>query len=122
MGLNSVTEHRNRPEGVGTAMSAGRILLAVRNPQRADALREALLRTPDIQLAGIVDPRIDRALDGWSPYADILLIGADELLWLQRSRTGDPLPASSTMRVVVLRAQSSTPHFLNPTNAPLHLP
>ena len=87
-------------------MSAGRILLAVRNPRRADALREALLRTPDIQLAGIVDPRIDRALDGWSPYADILLIGADELLWLQRSRTGDPLPASSTMRIVVLLDES----------------
>src|SRR5260221_12425759 len=106
MGLNSVTEHRNRPEGVGTAMSAGRILLAVRNPRRADALREALLPTPDIPLAGIVDPRIDRALDGWSPYADFLVIGVDELLWLQRSHSGDPLPASSTMPIVAVPGES----------------
>jgi DNA-binding NarL/FixJ family response regulator len=88
-------------------MSAGRrILLAVRDPRRADALRDALFRAPDIELAGIVDPTIDRALDTWGPYADILLVGADELLWLQRSGTAGPSLASSTMRVVVLLDES----------------
>jgi DNA-binding NarL/FixJ family response regulator len=88
-------------------MSAGRrILLAVRDPRRADELRDALFRAPDIELAGIVDPTIDRALDTWGRYADILLIGADELLWLQRSGTAGPLLASSTMRVVVLLDES----------------
>ena len=79
-----------------------RILLAVRDPFLAGALREALLRAHGIELAGIVDPTIDRALDGWSAHADVLLIGADELLWLQRSCSRDPLPAASAMRVVVL--------------------
>jgi len=79
-----------------------RILLAVRDPFLAGALREALLRARGIELAGIVDPTIDRALDGWSAHADVLLIGADELLWLQRSCSRDPLPAASAMRVVVL--------------------
>jgi len=96
-------------------MFAGRVLLAVRNPRRADALREALLRTPDIELAGIIDPTIDRALDSWSPYADILLIGADELLWLQRSGTADRLPASSTMRIVVLLDESRILDVVNRT-------
>jgi DNA-binding NarL/FixJ family response regulator len=87
-------------------MSVGRrILLAVRDPRRAVALREALLHAPDVQLAGIVDPTIDRALGGWSAHADILLIGADELLWLQRAG-GDPLAAAAAMHFLVLLDES----------------
>jgi DNA-binding NarL/FixJ family response regulator len=87
-------------------MSVGtRILLAVRDPRRAVALREALLHAPDVQLAGIVDPTIDRALGGWSAHADILLIGADELLWLQRAGR-DPLAAAAAMHFLVLLDES----------------
>ena len=78
-----------------------RILLAVRDPRLAATLREALLETPGILLAGVVDPTIDRALAGWSAYADILLIGADELLWLERA-AGGFIAATAAMRVVVL--------------------
>jgi DNA-binding NarL/FixJ family response regulator len=88
-------------------MSVGRrILLAVRDPRRAVALREALLHAPDVQLAGIVDPTIDRALGGWSAHADILLIGADELLWLQRAGGGDLLAAAAAMHFLVLLDES----------------
>jgi len=79
-----------------------RILLAVRDPSLAATLREALLETPGILLAGVVDPTIDRALAGWSAYADILLIGADELLWLERAAAGGFIAATAAMRVVVL--------------------
>src|SRR6185437_6331930 len=96
-----------RPRGDGTAMSVGRrILLAVRDPRLAAALREALLHAPDVQLAGIVDPTIDRALGGWSTHADILLIGADELLSLQRAGGGDPLAAAAAMHFLVLLDES----------------
>jgi DNA-binding CsgD family transcriptional regulator len=82
--------------------AARRILLAVRDPCLAIVVREALLSRPGMLLAGIVDPTIDRALGGWSGYADILLIGADELLWLHRADAGGFFAASAAMRVVVL--------------------
>jgi DNA-binding CsgD family transcriptional regulator len=86
--------------------AARRILLAVRDPCLAMAVREALLSRSGMLLAGIVDPTIDRALGGWSGYADILLIGADELLWLHRADAGGFFAASAAMRVVVLLDES----------------
>jgi DNA-binding NarL/FixJ family response regulator len=82
--------------------SARRVLLAVRDPYLAGSLRDALLHTPGMLLAGIIDPTIDRALAGWSSYADILLIGVDELLWLQRIATCNLVAAAAVMRVVVV--------------------
>src|SRR4051794_29245486 len=79
-----------------------RVLLAVRDPSLAGTLREALLRTPGMLLMGIIDPTIDRALAGWRSYADILLIGVDELLWLQRAAVCGLLAAAAAMRVVVM--------------------
>jgi hypothetical protein len=97
----SVTERRSRSKGDGTTMSAGRrILLALRDPWLAAALRDALFHAPDFQLIGIVDPTIDRALSGWHAYADILLIGADELLWLQRSGSCGSRPCENAVGVV----------------------
>jgi DNA-binding NarL/FixJ family response regulator len=78
-----------------------RVLLAVRDATLAGSLREALLRTPGMMVTGIIDPTIDRALAGWSSHADILLIGVDELLWLQRAGTCG-LIATAAMRVVVM--------------------
>ncbi len=83
-----------------------RILLAVRAPWLVASLRDALLHAPALQLAGIVDPTIDRALGGWNSYADIVLIGADELLWLQRSGSGGSVAVSATMHVIVLLDES----------------
>jgi DNA-binding NarL/FixJ family response regulator len=103
----SVTEGRSRSKGDGTTMSAGRrILLALRDPWMAAASRDALFHAPEFQLIGIVDPTIDRTVSGWDAYADILLIGADELLWLQRFGSCGSLPASAAMRVIVLVDES----------------
>jgi DNA-binding NarL/FixJ family response regulator len=106
-GLMSVTERRSRSKGDGTTMSAGRrILLALRDPWLAAALRDALFHAPEFQLTGIIDPTIDRTFSGWHAYADILLIGADELLWLQRSGSCGSITASAAMRVIVLLDES----------------
>src|SRR3954465_8671835 len=97
----------SRPKDECTMVSAGRrILLAIRDPRLAATLREALLETPGVLLAGIVDPTIDRALEGWSTYADVLLIGVDELLWLQRAASSSLIAATAAMRVVVLLDES----------------
>jgi len=88
-------------------MSAGRrILLALRDPWLAAASRDALFDAPGFQLTGIIDPTIDRTFSGWHAYADILLIGADELFWLQRSGSCGSLAACSAMRVIVLLDES----------------
>jgi len=79
-----------------------RVLLAVRDATLAGSLREALLRTPGMMVTGIIDPTIDRALAGWSSHADILLIGVDELLWLQRAVPCELLSAAAAMRVAVM--------------------
>src|SRR3569832_1319080 len=79
-----------------------RVLLAVRDATLAGSLREALLRTPGMMVTGIIDPTIDRALAGWSSHADILLIGVDELLWLQRAAPCELLCVVAAMRVVVM--------------------
>jgi DNA-binding CsgD family transcriptional regulator len=86
--------------------AARRILLAVRDPCQVVAVRDALLDMPGMQLTGIVDPTIDRALGGWSEYADILLIGADELLWLHRADASGFHAALTAMRVIVLLDES----------------
>jgi DNA-binding NarL/FixJ family response regulator len=102
-----VAEDPSRPKGDGAMKSAGRrVLLAVREPRLAATLRDAVLRTPGMLLAGIIDPTIDRALGEWSAYVDILLIGADELLWLERAGASGFFAAFSAMRVVVLLHES----------------
>jgi DNA-binding CsgD family transcriptional regulator len=83
-----------------------RVLLAVRDPRLAATLREALLRSSGMRLAGIIDPTIDRALGEWSAYVDVLLIGADELLWLQRAGASGFFGAFAAMRVIVLLHES----------------
>src|SRR5258708_21176533 len=61
-GLMSVTGRRSRSKGDGTTMSAGRrILLALRDPWLAAALRDAFFPPPDFQLTGIFRPTIVRA-------------------------------------------------------------
>jgi DNA-binding CsgD family transcriptional regulator len=102
-----VTEDRSRPKGDGPVKFAGRrVLIAVREPRLAATLRDAVLRTPGMLLAGIIDPTIDRALGEWGAYVDILLIGADELLWLQRAGASGFFGALAAMRVVVLLDES----------------
>jgi DNA-binding NarL/FixJ family response regulator len=86
--------------------AARRVLLAVRDPCLAMAVRGTLLNMPGTLLAGIIDPTVDRALGGWSEHADILLIGADELLWLHRTGASAFFAASTAMRVVVLLDES----------------
>src|SRR5260221_10448212 len=88
-----------------------RILLAVRDPWLAASLRDALLLAPALQLAGIVDPTIDRALGGWNSCADIVLIGADELLWLQRSGSGGSLAGNAPGPPILLLAESPVLHL-----------
>jgi DNA-binding NarL/FixJ family response regulator len=118
----SVTERRSRSKGDGTTMSAGRrILLALRDPWLAATLRDALFHAPDFQLIGIIDPTIDRALSGWHTYADILLIGADELLWLQRSGSCGSLAASAAIRVIVLLDESRILDLFHQIDRPFDL-
>ena len=121
-GLMSVTERCSRSKGDGSTMSDGRrILLALRDPWLAAALRDALVHAPDLQLIGIIDPTIDRALSGWRAYADILLIGADELLWLQRSGSCGALAASAAMRVIVLLDESRILDLFHQIDPPFDL-
>jgi len=118
----SVTERRSRSKGDGTTMSARRrILLALRDPLLAAALRDALFPAPDLQLAGIIDPTIDRALGGWHAYADILLIGADELLWLQRSGSCGSLAVSAAKRIIVLLDESRILDLFHQIDRPFDL-
>jgi two-component system, NarL family, nitrate/nitrite response regulator NarP len=118
----SVTERRSRSKGGGTTMSARRrILLALRDPLSAAALRDALFHAPDFELIGIIDPTIDRTFNGWHTYADILLIGVDELLWLQRSSVCGSLPASAAMRVIVLLDESRILELFHQINRPFDL-
>jgi len=118
----SVTERRSRSKGDGSTMSAGRrILLALRDPWLAAALRDALFHAPDFQLIGIIDPTIDRALSGWRAYADILLIGADDLLWLRRSGSCGSLAASAAMRVIVLLDESRILDLFHQIDRPVDL-
>jgi DNA-binding NarL/FixJ family response regulator len=86
--------------------AARRILLAARDPRLAMTVRETLLNMPGMLLAGIIDPTVDRALGGWNEHADILLIGADELLWLHRTGASALFAAATAMRVVVLLDES----------------
>jgi DNA-binding CsgD family transcriptional regulator len=107
LGTEVSGDEHSGAKGDDTMNSAGqRVLLAVRDPRLAATLREALLRSPAMRLAGIIDPTIDRALGEWSAYVDTLLIGADELLWLQRTAIGGSFAAIAAMRVVVLLQES----------------
>ena len=62
---------------------------------------ETLLRREDLCLSGIVDPTCNRSFEAWRAHADVIMIGAEELLDLSETDSA-AFDALSKMQVIVL--------------------
>jgi DNA-binding NarL/FixJ family response regulator len=88
-------------------MAGGRILLALRDPPVVKMLRDEIaLLLPDWRVVGVIDPTVDTDLAGWSNYADVVLIGARELLLLHARKAFDADAISPKANIIVLANES----------------
>lgn len=83
--------------------SAQRILIASRDPDLVNRIRAEVSGTESTKtIVGIVDPTVSGSLRSWSRHADVMLIGAAELLWLRYVRPQETERMSLPHIVVVL--------------------
>lgn len=79
-----------------------RVLVASRDSDFAGDLHREISRLSEWQLLGIIDPRIDDAFERTCTIADVLLIDADDLIWLWNNRREATDKTLEILRVVVL--------------------
>lgn len=84
-------------------MSIGRrVLVAARKSDLAWALHHEVSRLSDWQLIGIIDPRLDDTFVHTCALADVVLIDAEDLIWLWQNRGDATRQALEFLRTVVI--------------------
>ncbi|WP_341912116.1 LuxR C-terminal-related transcriptional regulator [Ferrovibrio terrae] len=79
-----------------------RVLVASRKSDLAWALHHEVMRLTQWELIGIIDPRVSDAFDRTCAMADVVLIEADDLIWLWDHRLDATQKTLSTVRAVVI--------------------
>lgn len=84
-------------------MSTGRrVLVASRKSDLAWALHHEVTRLAQWELIGIIDPRVGDAFDRTCAMADVVLIEADDLIWLWDNRLVSTQKTLSSVQAVVI--------------------
>lgn len=79
-----------------------RVLVASRNSDVAWSLHREALRLGQWEMIGIIDPQIGDTFERTCAMADIVLLAAEDLLWLWDNRPGVAQEALATVRAVVV--------------------
>lgn len=79
-----------------------RILVASRKTDLAWALYHEVMRLTQWKLIGIIDPRVCDALDRTPGMADVILIEADDLIWLWDHKHETAQRTLSSVRTVII--------------------
>lgn len=79
-----------------------RVLVASRKSDLAWALHHEVTRLVQWQLIGVIDPRVGDAFDRTCAMADVVLIEADDLIWLWDHRLEATQKTLSGLRAVVI--------------------
>lgn len=84
-------------------MSTGRrVLVASRKSDLAWALHHEVMRLTQWDLIGIIDPRIGDSFDRTCAMTDVVLIEADDLIWLWDHRVDTTQETLAAVRAVVI--------------------
>lgn len=83
-------------------ISRHRVLVASGNSDLAWDLYREITRLAQWEMIGIVDPRIGDAFERTCAMADIVLLAADDLIWLWENCLRSTRDALSEMRMVVI--------------------
>lgn len=79
-----------------------RVLVASRNSDFAGALHREISRLPEWWLIGVVDPRVEDVFERTCAMVDVVLIDAEDLIWLWRNRHDATQAILENLRVVVI--------------------
>lgn len=79
-----------------------RVLIASRKSDLAWALHHEVMRLTQWKLIGIIDPRVGDSFDHACAMADLVLIEADDLIWLWDNRLDETQNTLSTVHAVVI--------------------
>jgi len=79
-----------------------RVLVASRNSDVAWSLHREALRLGQWEMIGIIDPQVGDTFERTCAMADIVLLAAEDLLWLWDNRPGVAQEALATVRAVVV--------------------
>ena len=81
--------------------SSGKALIAIRDPVVVKEVCTYLDRS-SLQLAGVVDPRLQHRMIYWRGRVDVIITSASDLRWFPRGNPIARLPPSPPSRLVVL--------------------
>ncbi len=82
-----------------------RVLVASRDLDFAGALHSEIGRMAEWRLIGVIDPRIEDVFDRTCAMADVLLIEADDLIWLWNNRREITDKTLETLHAVVILSE-----------------